>query len=214
MNNLIETVISIFTVEKDVVKVLLFKKNDEPYKGYWMLPGSFLKTDETVEECINKTILKYSGLDGVYLKQSKVFSKVDRLLDKRIVAISFIGLIDPISIQLKEETSLELEVNWFDISNIPKMAYDHEDIIEANIGLLRDSIGNIDILKKFFPSDFTLPELQRVYEQILNKKFDRRNFRKKFIKLIEDTGYKNEGFSGRPAKLYRFIENIEERELF
>ena len=77
-------------------------------------------------------------------------------------------------------------------------------------------MGNSNILKILFPSDFTLPELQRLYEQILGKKLDRRNFRKKFINLglIEDTGDKNEGAAGRPAKLYRLKEQIEERNLF
>ena len=82
--------------------------------------------------------------------------------------------------------------------------------------ILYVKIVNTNILKSLFPSDFTLPELQNVYESILNRTLDRRNFRKKFINLglIEDTGYKNEGYNGRPAKLYRFKENIKERDLF
>ena len=96
------------------------------------------------------------------------------------------------------------------------MAYDHADILHENIEFLRKKIVSSNVLKSLFPSDFTLPELQHAYEQILNKKFDRRNFRKKFINLglIEDTGDKNVGGNGRPAKLYSFKEVIEERNLF
>ena len=96
------------------------------------------------------------------------------------------------------------------------MAYDHKEILENAIEKLKTKLTNTNVLKNLFPSDFTLPELQNVYEKIMNIKLDRRNFRKKFINLglIEDTGYKNEGGSGRPAKLYKFKENIKEIDLF
>lgn len=215
-HNMIETLVSIFTVEKGEVKILLFRKKDEPYKGYWTLPGNIVKSDETLEENINNFLFNVCGLDNIYLEQSKVFSKPERLIDKRVVAVSFIGLIDVTSIQLKEDISPDIESDWFSVSSIPKMAYDHEEIIVENLNQFRNTIVNSDILKILFPSDFTLPELQSVYEQILDKELDRRNFRKKFINfdLIEDTGYKNEGYNGRPAKLYRFKEKEEDIELF
>lgn len=215
-SNCIETLISIFTVEKGEVKVLLFRKQDEPYKGYWTIPGDIVKTDETLEENVSNFLLNSCGLDNIHFEQSKAFSQVDRRIDERIIAMSFIGLIDTTTIQLKENICPNIERNWFNVLTIPKMAYDHELVINHSLKHLQKSIVNSDILKKLFPSDFTLPELQRVYEQILNKKLDRRNFRKKFINfdLIEDTGYKNEGYSGRPAKLYRFKEDIDELNLF
>jgi 8-oxo-dGTP diphosphatase len=96
------------------------------------------------------------------------------------------------------------------------MAYDHEQIVVDSIEHLKKKIVNSNVLKSLFPSDFSLPELQNVYEQLLNKDLDRRNFRKKFINLglIEDTGYKNESNAGRPAKLYRFKEEIKVKDLF
>ena len=92
----------------------------------------------------------------------------------------------------------------------------HEMILNKNIKYLYSKIINSNILKILFPSDFTLPELQKVYEQVLDKPLDRRNFRKKFIALdlVEDTLEKNTGFNGRPAKLYRFKDDIKERNLF
>ena len=109
-----------------------------------------------------------------------------------------------------------MESAWFDINEIPKVGYDHEEVIRYSIDRLRSKIVNSTVLKSLFPSDFTLPEIQKVYEEILGVHLDRRNFRKKFINLglIEDTGYKNEGMNGRPAKLYRFKENVKERNLF
>ena len=96
------------------------------------------------------------------------------------------------------------------------MGYDHEEIVKSAIIYLRKILVNSKMLKNLFPSDFTLPEIQKVCEQILGCKLDRRNFRKKFINLglVVDTGYKNEGKNGRPGKLYRFTDEIKERDLF
>ncbi|HHU54211.1 MAG TPA: NUDIX hydrolase [Mollicutes bacterium] len=214
--SIIESLISIFTIDKGKVKVLLFRKKDEPYKGYWMLPGGILKANESLEESISDYVVENCGFSNLYTEQCHVFSDVERIPDKRVVAITCIGLIDSISVELKQEIPDSIESEWFNISAIPKTIYDHGMIIDKSVDCLRERIINSNVLKILFPSDFTLPELQKVYEQILGKELDRRNFRKKFINLglIEDTGYKNEGYTGRPAKLYRFKENIEERDLF
>lgn len=214
--NILESLVSIFTIDKGEVKVLLLRKKSEPYKGYWILPGGIVSKEETIEENVMDSIEKKLGLKEVYLKQCHICSDVNRDPDDRIVAISYIGLIDNVSALIKRESRKDIETAWFNMNDIPKMAYDHAGILERNIQFLRKKIVNSNVLKSLFPSDFTLPELQKVYEQILNKILDRRNFRKKFITLgmIEDTGDKNLGGNGRPAKLYRFKEQIKERDLF
>ena len=117
---------------------------------------------------------------------------------------------------LKKENIEDIELEWFDINSVPKTAYDYEIIIHELYQYFKSRIINSSILRILFPSDFTLPELQKIYEQVLDKKLDRRNFRKKLMNLgyIDDTGDINEGFTGRPAKLYRFKEEIEEKNLF
>lgn len=214
--NIIESLVSIFTIDGGIIKVLLLRKKSEPYKGYWILPGGIVANDETIEENLLDAIDSKLGLKEVYLEQCYICSDVDRDATERIIAISYVGLIDNVSATIKREKKEKIETSWFNINDIPKMAYDHASILNENIKFLRKKIVNSNVLKSLFPSDFTLPELQHVYEQILNKKFDRRNFRKKFINLglIEDTGDKNVGGSGRPAKLYRFKEEIEEKKLF
>lgn len=214
--HIIETLISIFTIDKGEVKTLLIRKKDEPYKGYWILPGGILAGNETIETNISNNVFEKCGIYNLYIEQDHIFSDLHRNPEKRVIACSFIGLIDSISIKIKKEERPHIESAWFSLNAIPKMGYDHEQVIEHAIDTLRKKIVNTNILKSLFPSDFTLPELQSVYESILNRPLDRRNFRKKFINLglIEDTGYKNEGYNGRPAKLYRFKENIKERDLF
>lgn len=214
--NIIETLISIFTIEKGQVKVLLFRKKNEPYKGYWVLPGEFLSINETLEDTIKNAIDDKVGLNNVHLEQTHTYSSLDRTLDDRVLAVSFIGLIDSKSVEIKREDKPMYESEWFSIDAVPKMAFDHNVIVADAIYYLRKKIVNSNVLKSLFPSDFTLPEIQNVYEKILNKQLDRRNFRKKFINLglIEDTGEMNEAFNGRPAKLYSFKQEIKERDLF
>ena len=109
-----------------------------------------------------------------------------------------------------------MEFEWFDIEAIPKAAYDHDTIIKDLYEGFKLKIVNSNILKILFPSDVTLPEVQRIYETVLNTKLDRRNFRKKLINLgyIRSTGDMNDGYTGRPAKLYRFNDETKERMLF
>lgn len=214
--NDIETLITIYTIDKGELKILLTRKKSEPYKGYWVLPGNIAGNDETLEDNITDTVIDKTGLMNVYIEQCHTFSDLDRDPDKRVIAVSYIGLVDSKSIEIMTEDRPGIESKWFNIDSIPKLAYDHESIIESATEFLRGKIINSNILKILFPSDFTLPELQKVYEKILGKELDRRNFRKKFINLnlIEDTNERNTGFNGRPAKLYRFKDEIKEIDLF
>ena len=215
-NQLLETLIGIFTVDKGKIKILLMHKKTEPYKGYWVLPGSLLSNNETLEDNITDVVCDTLGLPTMYIEQCYTFSNLNRDPDNRVVATSFIGLIDNITLVLKKQERDEIELAWFEINSIPKTGYDHDKIINKLVEYLKKRMINSNILKILFPSDFTLPELQRVYEQVLNTEIDRRNFRKKLVNLgyVIDTGDVNEGYMGRPAKLYRFNDELEERNLF
>ena len=215
-NQLLETLIGIFTVDKGKIKILLMHKKTEPYKGYWVLPGSLLSKKETLEDNITDVVCDTLGLPTMYIEQCYTFSNLNRDPDNRVVATAFIGLIDNITLVLKKQERDEIELAWFEINSIPKTGYDHDKIINKLVEYLKKRMINSNILKILFPSDFTLPELQRVYEQVLNTEIDRRNFRKKLVNLgyVIDTGDVNEGYMGRPAKLYRFNDELEERNLF
>lgn len=212
--NIIESLISVFTIENGEVKMFLIRKQSEPYKGYWILPSDIITIRETLEQNVNSLVFDKLGIKNMYIEQGRVFSNPNRDKDERIVACSFIGLIDNVSVNLYKRE--DIVGAWFPINDIPKLGYDHGIIAEENIRLLRRRIVNSNLLKILLPSDFTLPELQKVYEQILNKSLDRRNFRKKFVNfnLIEDTMQKTNGSNGRPAKLYRFKDDIREINLY
>lgn len=212
-NNKIEVLINLFTFDKGEIKILLFKKQDDPFKGYWMLPSNLMLNNETLEECADATLSDKIGIKDVYKDTANVFSSIDRIPESRIVGISLLSIID--TGKLNIEFDMKEEAEWFNINNIPKTIYDNSVIIEDSIKKLKKELLNTKLLKIFFPTDFTLPELQKLFEQILNKKLDRRNFRKKILKLdiIEDTMDKNISMTGRPAKLYRF-KDIEDKDLF
>lgn len=213
---ILETLVSIFTVENGNIKVLLMKKKTDPYRGYWILPSGILNSKETIEDNVGSIINQKLGYPEMYLEQGHIFSSLDRDPDERIIGVSYLALIDSKTLEIKKEERPDLDLQWFNISDIPKMGYDHEIIVTDSIKLLSKKLLNSRVLKNLFPSDFTLPEIQRVYEQILGRELDRRNFRKKFINLglVTDTGDKNIGGNGRPGKLYRFNDDLKERDLF
>ncbi len=216
MNNvMVEALASIFTIENGEFKLLLIKNKKEPYKGYWILPGGIVSKEKTIEETIEENVTEQTGLKGLVYEQSYVFSDVERVPEKRIVGVSLLSIVDEFKIK-KLQCDTNYEICWFTIDKLPKIGYDHGRVIEVAIAQLKEKLNQSQTLQQIFPSDFTLPEIQKVYEQVLTKELDRRNFRKKFLKLdlIEETGDKAPSVTGRPAKLYRFKQNIDNVILF
>lgn len=209
---ILESLINIFTVEKGKLKILLERKKEDPYKGYWILPNETLKKDTTLEVTIESILNRTINTSKIYTEQNYTFSGINRYPGNRIISTSYIGLVDNKKLKLNQD----LELNWFNLDELPKIGYDHKEIIESSKELLKTKLVNTTILKNLFPNEFTLPELQSVFESIMNRNLDRRNFRKKFLtlNLIEETGNNSVGGSGRPAKLYKFKENIKDINLF
>lgn len=212
--NKVEVVLNIFMIEDGTLKILLGRKKEEPYKGYWSLPNCLVGSKDGLKEVVDKTMVGFALLpieSYISCKQGKVYDRLERKVEQRLFAVSYNIIIDSRVVLEKQLTHSVEELNWFPVSNTPKLAYDHEEIILNALDQLRDHILYHTGLQELFPSDFTLPELQRTYETITKKTCDRRNFRKKFTErgLLEDTGYQAVGSTGRPAKLYRFSSNIE-----
>ena len=134
-NNKIEVLINLFTFEKGEIKVLLFKKQDEPFKGYWMLPSNLMLNKETLEECADATLKEKVGVTDIYKETCDVLSDIDRIPDTRIVGISILGIIDTVKANMTFDIKEEAE--WFNINNIPKTIYDNGIIIEKAIEKLK-----------------------------------------------------------------------------
>ena len=205
--NIIETLVGILCVDKGKLKVLLKIKQTDPYKGYWILPGGILENNETLQTNVTNVIFNSTHIKNMYFKECHVFSDLNRDPDDRILAASFIALTTK-EIVAMNEVSGESELKWFELNALPKMGYDHNAILNKINSEVRNSIlsNHSDVILKLFPNDFTIPELQKCYENVLGKQLDRRNFRKKLIlqDIIVDTGFKTSGGAGRPGTLYRF----------
>lgn len=202
----IHVITTLFTVEKGDVKVLLVKRTNNPFNGYWALPSGALYNNELLVDGAKRELKEKTGIENVTFEMCGVFDKLDRSSLQRMIGISFIGVIDIEKVTLLKSTLKTSNAEYFSIKNIPTLAYDHNEIIDYSLNVLKEKIVNTNILKSLFPNDFTLPELQKVYETVLETKLDRRNFRKKLINLgiISDTN-KYEVFEGKkPAKLYKF----------
>lgn len=215
-NQGIHVISSIFTVEKGEIKVLLIKRNNEPYKDKWALVGGALYNNEDIEDGMRREIKEKTGIKNIEIYFSNVFGKVNRSPVKRMIAISYIGIIDSHKVSILKKTLKTTDADWFKIDEIPDLAYDHNEIITSSINTLREKIVTTDILKSLFPSGFTIPEIQKTYEAILKREFDRRNFRKKLLSLglIIDTN-KTINFEGKkPAKLYKFSKKIKNKNVF
>lgn len=205
-NQGIHVIASIFTIDKGKLKILLVKRKNNPYQGHWALTGGALYNDEDLEDGRNREIYEKTGLKKIEVKFSKVFGKKDRSPVMRMIAISYIGIIDASKVEIAKDTLKTSNAEWFEITSIPKLAYDHNEIIEEAIKTLKEEILKTDLLKVFFPNGFTLPELQKVYESILGKKLDRRNFRKKMLSLdmIIPTEEEEKFVGKKKAKIYKF----------
>lgn len=202
----IHLITSIFTVEEGILKVLLIKRNNEPFKDKWALVGGALYNNELVEDGVKREIIEKTGIKDINLYFSSIVSDVNRSPIMRMLALSYVGLVDYKKLCLVKETLKTSDCDWFTINNVPDLAYDHNKIFLKSLDKLKELIETTDILKSLFSEEFTIPEIQNVYETILGKELDRRNFRKKLLQsnlIIETNNYKN--YKGnKPAKLYKF----------
>lgn len=207
-NQGIHAISSIFTVEKGITKVLLIQRKNKPFEGMWALVGGAIHNNEDLDNGASREVYEKTGIENIDLSLCNVFGKVDRSPVMRMVAVSYLGVIDSEKVKFLKETLKTSNADWFSIDNIPTLAYDHNEILKDALEKLKVEIIRSNILKHLFPNGFTLPELQKAYESILGESLDRRNFRRKILSLdlIEDTGKEIKFEGKRPAKLYCFKE--------
>ena len=202
----IHVITTLFTVDKGVVKVLLVKRTNDPFNGYWALPGGAMYNNETLEDGARRELKEKTGLENIKLELGNIFDDVNRSNLQRMIGVSFLGVINTKGIELQKETMKTSNADFFAIDKVPKLAYDHNLVIDKSLVILKEKILKSSILKDLLPEEFTLPELQKVYETLLNKELDRRNFRKKLLNdgIIWAVN-KDAVFNGKkPAKLYCF----------
>ncbi len=202
----IATDVVIFTVHKNHLKILLIKMQKKPYIGYWACPGGLVRPNESVNEAAKKHLLDKTSLEDVYLEQLCTFGDVGRDPFGRVVSVAYFALIPTNGIKLRT-TKEYADIAWFMVERLPKLAYDHKQVIKVAEERLKNKLTYSNIIYSLLPEEFTLGELQGMYEVILGRKLDKRNFRKKIFSLsmIGSTGRKRIGEASRPARLYKFV---------
>ena len=191
---------------KDGLSVLLIKRLIEPYKGQWAIPGGFVLKGESLENAVERELVEETGIKVNYLEQLYTFGNPDRDPRKHIVTVAYYGLVRRTKFKLYASTDAE-DAQWFNIMNLPKLAFDHQTIFDYALERLRAKIAYEPIGFELLEEQFPLPDLHRLYETLYGQKIDRRNFYKKILALdiLEDLNklQTHEG-RGRPSKLYRF----------
>ena len=196
------------------LNVLLIERAGEPYKGMLALPGGFMTPgDVSAEAAVYRELHEETNVDGIYLEELQTFSMYDRDPRERVITIAFFALVVKDRYEVKAGSDAS-KAMWYSINNLPKLAFDHNEIIGVAIERLRQRIHFEPIGFHLLPKEFTMPQLQSIYLAILNpaadddKLRDRRNFSKKMLKLgyIKETGKKVTGNPHRSPKLYVFDE--------
>jgi len=201
----VTTDVVIFTIEDDQLKVLLIKRANEPFKDQWALPGGFLLENEDPDKAASRILWNKSGIKNVYLEQLYTFGGSGRDPRGKIITISYFALAPKDKIKIVASPKIQTPT-FRSIKKLPDMAFDHNRIITYALQRLQSKLEYTNVIYSLLPKYFTFNQLQRTYEIILNKKLDKRNFRKKFmlLDLIKPTTKILKGERQRPAKLYRF----------
>lgn len=186
-------------LEEQDVKILLVKRAEYPYKGYYALPGGFVLKDETLEDSLRRTLKKKTGLEDVYSEQLYTFSDVNRDPRMRIMSCAYLALLDT-------NKAVISEAQWYNLEEIKDLpiAFDHYMIITEAMKRLRGKINYTDIVFHMMPEEFTISELQSVYEKILGSKLLAAAFRRNIADKIEDTGKMTDNVGHRPSRIFRY----------
>ncbi|MFH1248631.1 MAG: NUDIX domain-containing protein [archaeon] len=202
--------IIIFTVLDSELKVLLVKRALPPFKDMWAIPGGFVRIKESIEDAAKRELREETGVEDVYLEQLYTFGDLSRDPRGRVITVSYFALMNSDDVRLEAKTDAK-EARWFSVKELPKLAFDHDKILSYGLMRLRWKFEYTTVAFSLLPKKFTLTELQKIYETIFNKKFDKRNFRKKIISLnIVKSGEKKKDVSNRPPQLYSLKKDIGE----
>ena len=193
----------IFTIHNQQLELLLIRRTDEPYSNCWALPGGFVEIEEDLEACALRELEEETGITGVYLEQLYTFGTPNRDPRERVISVAYYAVVPPDRISLRAASDAS-EVAWIEVGRLPPLAFDHTEIVAMAHQRLTAKLNYSTIALQFMPENFTLSELQQVYESILGERLDKRNFRKRLMALdcIKDTGNSRLNGNHRPARLY------------
>ena len=203
---LVAVVVVILTVVEDDLCVLLIRRSAEPFREFWALPGGLLAEGESLDAAAARKLVDETGVSDVYLEQLFTFGELSRGDEgQRGVAVAYFALVQHEQVRLRDSEAWHPA--WHNAHNLPRLAFDNNVVVDYAIRRLRSKLEYTNVAYSLLPRQFTLSELQQVYEAILDREMDKRNFRRRMLSLgiIKATeGTRMEG-AHRPAQLYSFV---------
>ena len=194
----------IFGFDGIKLKALLIKRNFDPGKNNWSLMGGFINREESVDDAAKRILLQLTGLKDIYMEQLTCFGDVNRDPGGRVISLAYFALI---KINGNSQASMEEHnAQWFELNKIPKLIFDHRDMIELAKKWLREKVSNHPVGFELLPEKFTLQQLQNLYEAIYEISFDRRNFSRKILglQIFKKLDEKEKASSKKGAYYYVF----------
>jgi len=195
----------VFGYHQNNLKVLIIKRGAPPYKGKWALPGDLVYPNENIEVAANRILRDLTGINNLFMEQTKVYGRVDRHPAGRVVTTGYYSLID-IDKHDPHASAWADGVYWIDVEDCPELAFDHNEILNDALRELRKKIRHEPIGFELLPQKFALAQLQSLYEALLDESYDKANFRKRFLSMgiLDALDEYQKNVSHRPGKLYAF----------
>ena len=195
----------VFGLDEDGLKVLLIQRGFEPFRDQWALPGGFADVGENLNDTARRELTEETGLENIFLEQLYTFSDPHRDPREHVVTVAYYALVNLTEHSVHASTDAK-NAAWFEIGDTPKLAFDHDDILKMAHERLKGKIRYQPIGFALLPSRFALRQLQEMYEKILDRKLDKRNFRRKILKMgiVERLDEAETDVNHRAARLYRF----------
>jgi 8-oxo-dGTP diphosphatase len=197
----------IFGLDNESLKVLLIERKHDPFAGKWALPGGFVDMDETIDRAAQRELEEETGISDMYMEQLYTFGDVERDPRGRVISVAYYALVNLSDYQNKVVAASDAsQARWFPVTQLPALAFDHDKVLEVAINRVKNKVRYQPIGFELLPEKFALSQLQELYEMILGRALDRRNFRKKILKmnLLTALNEMQKGVSHRAAKLYKF----------
>jgi 8-oxo-dGTP diphosphatase len=195
----------VFGLDQDDLKVLLIQRDFDPFEGYWALPGGFAVVGESIEDTARRELEEETGLQGIFLEQLYTFSEPERDPREHVITIAHFALTNLSQHKVQASTDAR-NAAWFELDDVPELAFDHHRILKTAYERLQGKIRYQPIGFELLPPKFTLRQLQQMYQKILDRKLDKRNFRKKILKMdiLEELDEIETDVAHRAARLYKF----------
>jgi 8-oxo-dGTP diphosphatase len=202
----------VFGLDEEDLKVLLIQRDIPPFEGRWALPGGFVRVEESLEDAAKRELAEETGIRNVFLEQLYTFGDVDRDPRERVVTVAYYALVNLQGHAIQATTDAR-NAAWFALDDIPKLAFDHNRILQTGYERLKGKVRYQPIGFELLPPKFTLRQLQHLYEKVLDRELDKRNFRKKILGmgLLEELDEVEQDVAHRAARLYRFDRKKYER---